>query len=192
MQRLLKGAHVARHALSAAFQLLKSQAVENTIPRTRLRRLGFRTYIEETVSFRFPEQIEIGNDVVFGPYDVIWASGGARLTIEDKVLFGPHVTIVTANHGFWEAGLEIADHPQIERNVRICRGAWLGANVVVLPGVTVGEGAVLAAGSVVTHDVPAFEIVAGVPARPLGSRLALKGRSVLRSVGREQQVEEEH
>jgi acetyltransferase-like isoleucine patch superfamily enzyme len=160
------------------------------MPRARLRRLGCRTYVEETVSFRFPEQIEIGDDVVFGPYDVIWASARARLTIEDKVLLGPHVTIVTANHGFADAGRQIADHPQVERSVRIGRGAWLGANVIVLPGVTIGEGAVLAAGSVVTHDVPAFEIVAGVPARPMGSRLAPRGHSVLRSAGREQLAEE--
>ncbi len=47
---------------------------------------------------------------------------------------------------------------------------FIGARALVLPGITVGEGAVVAAGAVVTHDVPSFTIVAGVPARPIGER----------------------
>ena len=171
MRKLFAAAEVARYAVSAALQLLASQVYENTSPRRRLGRRGRGCFIEETVSFRFPERIELGDGVVFGPYNVIWASENARLVIEDQALFGPNVTIVTANHGIADLGTPIVDQPQIERDVRIGRGAWLGANVVVLPGVTVGEGAVLAAGAVVNRDVRPFEIVGGVPARTIGSRL---------------------
>jgi acetyltransferase-like isoleucine patch superfamily enzyme len=51
--------------------------------------------------------------------------------------------------------------------IRICRGAWIGARSIILKGVTIGEGAIVGAGSVVTRDVPAFTIVAGNPARIL-------------------------
>jgi acetyltransferase-like isoleucine patch superfamily enzyme len=171
MQKLRAGADLARDAVAAAFQLLVSQAVEHTGPRRRLRRLGSGCTIEKTVSFRSAEQIEIGNRVVIGPFSVIWASANARLIIEDEVLLGPHVTLLTANHGIRALDRPIREQPQVEREIRIGRGAWLGAQAVVLPGVTIGEGAVVAAGAVVNRDVRPFAIVGGVPARPLGSRL---------------------
>jgi acetyltransferase-like isoleucine patch superfamily enzyme len=175
MQKLRTGADVARDAIAAAFQLLVSQAVEHTGPRRRLRRLGSGCTIEKTVSFRSAEQIEIGNRVVIGPFSVIWASEHARLVIEDDVLLGPHVTLLTANHGIRAVDRPIRDQPQVEREIRIARGAWIGAQAVVLPGVTVGEGAVVAAGAVVNRDVRPFEIVGGVPARTIGSRLPKEG-----------------
>jgi len=57
------------------------------------------------------------------------------------------------------------------RPVRICDKAWIGFNVIILKGVTIGEGAVVAAGSVVTRDVEDFTLVAGNPARPIRTRL---------------------
>lgn len=83
------------------------------------------------------------------------------VTIEDNVLIGPQVKLITENH---------PEEPAQRMNlygkeIIIRRGAWLGAGVTVLPGVTVGENAIVGAGSVVTHDVPDNAIVAGVPAR---------------------------
>lgn len=83
------------------------------------------------------------------------------ITIEDDALIGPQVKLITENHD---------EHPDRRRHVYsrpilIRRNAWLGAGVTVLPGVTVGENAIVGAGSVVTKDVPDGMIVAGVPAR---------------------------
>lgn len=83
------------------------------------------------------------------------------ITIADGALIGPQVKLITENH---------AEAPEDRANVysipiHIGRGAWLGAGVTVLPGVTVGDYAIVGAGSVVTRDVPARAIVAGVPAR---------------------------
>jgi acetyltransferase-like isoleucine patch superfamily enzyme len=171
MRKLFAAAEVSLCAVTAAFRLLSTQVSENTLPRRRFGRRGARCFIDGTVSFRFAEQIEVGDDVCFGPYNIIWASSNARLFVEDRALLGPHVTIMTANHGFADIHLPIGRQPQIEREIRIGRGTWLCANVVVLPGVTIGEGAIVAAGAVVNRDVRPFEIVGGVPARTIGSRL---------------------
>jgi len=87
----------------------------------------------------------------------------ADIYVGDRVLFGPHVTIATANHPIWP-------HPrdegwQYNKPVRIERNAWIGANVTIVPGVTIGENAVIGAGSVVTKDIPANAVACGVPCR---------------------------
>lgn len=83
------------------------------------------------------------------------------ITIEDGALIGPQVKLITENH---------AEDPDIRQHVysqpiMIRQKAWLGAGATVLPGVTIGENAIVGAGSVVTKDVPDNTIVAGVPAR---------------------------
>lgn len=89
------------------------------------------------------------------------------VTLGRNVAIGPDTIIYTHDHDY-ENGSPVAWHGQaIRKPVRICDGAWVGARVTILPGVTIGPRAVLAAGAVVTHDVPANEVVGGVPARPL-------------------------
>ena len=90
----------------------------------------------------------------------------ADIFIEDNVMIGPNVTICTGTHPI--SPRLRARGLQYNKPVRICAGAWLGAYCVVLPGVTVGEGSVVGAGSVVTRDVPAGGVVAvGNPCRVL-------------------------
>lgn len=83
------------------------------------------------------------------------------ITIEDGVMIGPHVNISSENHP--------TDIPTrktlVPAKVVIKRNAWIGAAATILPGVTIGENAVVAAGAVVTKDVPANTIVGGVPAK---------------------------
>lgn len=87
------------------------------------------------------------------------------ITIEDDVLIGPRVNLVTENHPVDPA------HRQslITKPILIRHNAWLGAGVTILPGVTVGENAIVAAGAVVAKDVPANTIVGGIPARVIKS-----------------------
>ncbi|KRL85491.1 acetyltransferase [Lacticaseibacillus pantheris DSM 15945 = JCM 12539 = NBRC 106106] len=83
--------------------------------------------------------------------------------IEDNALIGPRTMLISVGHR------EDPAHRRdlVLQSVHIKQGAWLGANVTVLPGVTIGEDAIVGAGAVVTKDVPANTVVAGVPAKVL-------------------------
>jgi acetyltransferase-like isoleucine patch superfamily enzyme len=87
----------------------------------------------------------------------VMALGG--IIIKDNVMIGPNVTILTVNHDPKKLTLI---HPA---PVIIHKNAWIGANVSILPGVTIGEGAVIGTGSIVNHDVPAHTMAAGCPAK---------------------------
>ncbi len=122
------------------------------------------------VSFRNAERITIGAGTHIGEQSIIWAGNSTgRITFGEKCLLAPHVTITASNYGT-EPGRFIMDQPKIEEDITIGRDVWLGANTVVLAGVTIGDGAIIAAGAVVTRDVPAGAIVGGVPAKVIGTR----------------------
>ncbi len=97
-------------------------------------------------------------------------SGIGGVTIGKGCLLGPGIKIVGANHRFDDPDRSIREQGNEYAEVVIEDGAWLAANVVVVPGVRIGRGAVIAAGAVVTEDVPAGMIAAGVPARIIGAR----------------------
>jgi maltose O-acetyltransferase len=88
---------------------------------------------------------------------------GAEIIVEDLVGFGPEVMILTTTHEVGPSARRSGAPRQLP--VRIGEGAWVGARCTILPGVTIGPGAIIAAGSVVNKDVPANTMVAGVPAR---------------------------
>lgn len=90
------------------------------------------------------------------------------LKIGDNVALSPEVMILAGTHDINDPGF--ADSEVGPWAVTIEDHVWIGARAMILPGVTVGRGAVIAAGSVVTKDVPPLTIVAGVPAKPIGMR----------------------
>ncbi|MGZ9898929.1 acyltransferase [Shewanella gaetbuli] len=116
------------------------------------------------------DYISIGKNVVIRPSSMLFASShGAsdcNIIIEDYVLMGSGVHIYTANHCFSDPSVAIyfQGHEGV-KPVTILSGAWLGANAIVLPGVTIGRNSVVGAGSVVTKDVPDNTVVAGQPAK---------------------------
>ena len=92
---------------------------------------------------------------------------GATVTLHNDVQIGPRVSFECVNHG-----LEFVigkGRGAISKPIVVEKGVWIGACATILPGVTIGEGAVVAAGAVVTKDVPPRTVVAGVPARILRS-----------------------
>ncbi|MDO7874253.1 sugar O-acetyltransferase [Hymenobacter sp. ASUV-10] len=107
----------------------------------------------------FGHNIQLGRNVFVNHACTFMDRGG--ITLEDNALIGPKVNLITTNHP-----LDPAERRSTySRPIVIKRHAWLGANATVMPGVTIGENAVVAAGAVVTKDVPDNCIVAGVPAR---------------------------
>jgi acetyltransferase-like isoleucine patch superfamily enzyme len=87
----------------------------------------------------------------------------AEVTMGDWVMVGPHVLISTVNHPLSPRGRR--NRLGVAKPVRIGDDVWIGGHATILPGVTIGDGAVVAAGAVVTKDVSPCTVVAGVPAR---------------------------
>lgn len=107
----------------------------------------------------FGQHTKIGRKV-FINHDCSFLDMGG-ITLEDNVQIGPKVSLITENHP-----LDPAKRKDLDlKSILIKNNAWLGAGVTILPGITVGENAVVAAGSVVTKDVAANTLVAGIPAR---------------------------
>jgi acetyltransferase-like isoleucine patch superfamily enzyme len=115
-------------------------------------------------------QIRIGDRVVIRPGTMLFADPAATITIESDVLIGSGVHMYVGNHEFHDPSVPIIDQGRLpSRPVVLRRGCWIGANAVLLPGVTIGENAVVGAGSIVTRDVPSRVVVAGNPAKVIRS-----------------------
>lgn len=116
----------------------------------------------------FGGSIALGERVWLGPYVVIYGHGG--VAIGDSTLISMHCTILSSNHAIPPMGALIRHAADELLPTKIGRDVWIGANAVILGGVTVGDGAVIAAGAVVTASVAPGTVVAGVPARLLRNR----------------------
>lgn len=115
-------------------------------------------------------RISIGDNVVIRPGSLLCAdvrNGGAEIIIEDNVLLAPGVHIHTQNHRYADKNPIIEQGHAPSKPVIIRKGSWIGTNSVILPGVEIGENAVVGAGSIVTHSIPPRVIAAGNPARVL-------------------------
>jgi acetyltransferase-like isoleucine patch superfamily enzyme len=134
-------------------------------------------YFAESAEFRVGayaivcSKISVGERVVIRPNTMLFADprdGGAEIIIEDSVMIGSGVHIYTQNHRFDMVGVPVIEQGHMSsKEVRLCRGCWIGANAIILPGVIVGENAVVGAGSIVTRNVPKGIVVAGNPAKPI-------------------------
>jgi acetyltransferase-like isoleucine patch superfamily enzyme len=157
--------------------------------RSLLAAMGDDVSIGTNVVFVHPETIELGDGVCLGAGAMVQGRHDGRCTIGKRCWIGPHAyldarDLVMEDFVGWGPGAKIlgsehvgepSDVTVLETDllispVRIRRGADVGTNAVVMPGVTVGLGAIVGAGAVVTRDVEDYAIVAGVPARPLKSR----------------------
>lgn len=107
------------------------------------------------------ENISIGDNCALNAFIHIWGSGGVE--IGNNVMIASHVTITSVTHDY--TGPSIRYSELIHKKIVIEDNVWIGAAAIILPGIKIGEGAVIGAGSVVTHDVPSRAIVVGNPAR---------------------------
>jgi len=113
----------------------------------------------------------IGDNTYIGEFNNIRAAGGG-ITIGNNCLISQHITIIASNHCIQKDININSQLWDVERHsVIIGNDVWVGANSVILPGVTIGNGSVIAAGSVVTKNVPENAIIAGSPAKILKYRI---------------------
>lgn len=107
----------------------------------------------------FGENIHIGKNVFVNHACTFMDRGG--ITIEDNVLIGPKANLITTNHPINPSERRAT----ISQPIVIKKGAWIGVGATILPGVTIGENSIVAAGAVVSKDVPNNAIVGGIPAK---------------------------
>lgn len=147
------------------------------LPPTRL--FAFKCYllrivglnIEQNVKFCGPSKIygrgalSIGRDSWVGPGNIFYTNQDAEISIGANCDLAPGVTFVTGSHHLGDADRRAG--PGIASNIVVNNGVWIGCNATILGGVVVGSGSIIAAGSLVTRNVPENTLVAGVPAKKI-------------------------
>jgi acetyltransferase-like isoleucine patch superfamily enzyme len=164
-------------ALKAWVNLIGWYVHDHIAPLAQLHQSG-NLRIHPTASLRCGRNILVGKNAHINQYCCVWASPHSRIALGDNLLMGPGVKIFSSNHST-HVGTPMNLQPFVEKDIIIGNDVWLGANSVIVAGVTIGEGAIVAAGSVVTKDVPEYTVVGGVPARPIRTRLERNPVSVV-------------
>lgn len=163
--------------------------MRRAVLRAMARAFGNGVQVNRGLLFRHPETFAIGHGVFLGEQVMIQGRIDGTCTIGDHVWIGPQAyfdarDLVIEEYVGWGPGAKVlgsmhtgtpVDTPLIQTDLEIKPvriGAWsdVGVNAVILPGVTVGRGAIIGAGAVVTHDVPPFAVAAGVPAKVIRYR----------------------
>lgn len=114
----------------------------------------------------FGKNVELGNHVNINGCEII---GYGRVIIGNYFHSGKNITLITSNHNY-EGNAIPYDKARLTSDIIIGDFVWIGQNVIILPGVTIGEGAIIGAGSVVTKSIPDCAIVAGNPAKVVKMR----------------------
>jgi len=132
--------------------------------------LGRGVRLAPNVSISNGERIEIGPFARIGARCTLWAGDSTgRISIGEHALFAPEVFLTASNYAF-DLGEPVTQQPKREEDIVIGRDVWLGARVIVVAGVTIGDGCIVGAGSVVTRSLDPYTIAVGSPARPVGTR----------------------
>lgn len=124
-------------------------------------------WVREGTTFHFPENISIGNSVIS---EFVYFNGYGGIEVGDKVLIGAGSKFFSHDHDFSDVSKPIWHQGLIKKPITIQDNVFIGCNVVVLGDVIIHSGSVIGAGSVVTNDVPENSIVAGIPAKVIGTR----------------------
>lgn len=162
----------------AGWLLRSLPGVEGLFLRSLLYRAIFKSagkdlLIYPSVYIIFGAKIAVGERVAVNVGTYIDGRGG--VTIGDHVMIGPHCAIASVEHSFARTDVPMYTQPVKYGEIRIGNDVWLGAHVVVKCGVTIGDGSVIAAGAVVTSDVPPGCIFGGVPGRVIRARRPAEG-----------------
>lgn len=148
----------------------------NPSKKRKMKSCGKNVHLEQGFRANYSNLI-IGNDVSIGENNLFMCAI-APITIRDHVMFGPNVTIISGDHRVDIPGKFMTENtsadklPENDQPIVLEGDNWIGANATILKGVSIGKGAIIASGAVVTKDVPAYSIVGGVPARVISKRFS--------------------
>ncbi|WP_018027538.1 acyltransferase [Porphyromonas somerae] len=157
----------AKHLPATNGQYIKwPRKVRRLIVSHIFQHIGLNVNIEKGANFGTGSDISIGDNSGIG----VNAYVRGPLTIGDNVLMGPDVVVLTSSHNFRRRDIPIRLQGGSFSQVTIGNDVWIGQRVMILPGVHIGSGAIIAAGAVVTKDVDPYTIVGGVPARFIKNR----------------------
>ena len=123
---------------------------------------GKNVTIWNNVQIDSPSKLTIGDNVSLNRNAILHAGG--KIVIGSNVLIGPGVIIYSQNHSYSDSKELIINQGYNTKKVTIFDNVWIASNAIILPGVTIGEGSIIGAGSVVTKDVKPNTVVAGNPA----------------------------
>ncbi len=132
------------------------------------KRLGSFCFIQPNVFFSHCYNIRCGKNFVVNSNSYFHVIGG--IDICNFVFIGPNVVISSGMHEYTKSRRPVSHQNIIPKKITIEDGVWIGANVVVMPGVTIAQGTIVGAGSVVTKSTQSYSVVAGVPAKKIKSR----------------------
>ena len=110
-------------------------------------------------------KIEVGDNTRFNANVHVNASNGGEIIISSNCLIGPNVVLRSSNHVYDSSDVLIIEQSHTKGKIEIEEDVWLGANVVILPNIHIGKGAIVAAGAVVTKNIPSMAIAGGIPAK---------------------------
>lgn len=153
--------------LVQSFLNLMPPFIRNFCFRLMLSRCGRSVFFDYNIFIKFPWLVEAGNDVAINRGVQLFPAfhGNHRIVIGNDVYLAPNVC-------FFASGHDIHDFSQlVGGDIVIGDHVWIGANAIVLPGVTIGEGSVIGAGSVVAKSIPPNSVAVGSPARVIKTQI---------------------
>lgn len=131
--------------------------------------IGDRTLISSFAILRtHGGTIKIGDGCFVNSFSALYGHG--NLTIGNNCLIGPQVTIIPVNYGYKDRDTPFRLQTPTMKGITIGDDVWIGAGVTILDGCTIGNGCVVGAGAVLTKSIEPYSIVAGVPAKKIGTR----------------------
>jgi acetyltransferase-like isoleucine patch superfamily enzyme len=161
-----------RNKLFVGFRMTKGNkglAIRYVLLKTLARYCGDNISIHPNVYLFKPQNLSIGNNISIHPMCYIEASGGIDIGNDVSIAHG--ATIMSTTHRYDDLGIPIKDQPIDLIPTKISDDVWIGAKATVLAGTKISKGSIIAAGAVVTKNVPEKAIVAGVPAKIVKERI---------------------
>lgn len=135
-----------------------------------LKKIGRNSYIMDGVLIAAPSNVEIGDYSSINRFTNL--GGHLGIKIGNYVMIGPYCKLITVNHGFNESETPMCYQKMKGGSIEIGHDVWLGTHAMIMPNVKIGDGAIVAAGAVVTKDVNPYAIVGGIPAKLIKYRFS--------------------